>query len=199
VDASLANGIQYFVYASVDRHGSRSATNPTPVWHFASKHEIEQYLTKQTAGKAMRWAILRPVAFMDNLMPGIEGKVLATVIRDIITSRPLQLVATEDVGIFAAEAFIHPEIYAGRAISLAGDSVTFEQLDVLFRRKTGKPVPTTWSLIAKFAMWMSTGLGIMMRHFDNEGFDADIEEARKLHPGLMDLGDWIDRSPHVKK
>ncbi|KAF3349205.1 Anaphase-promoting complex subunit 8 [Verticillium dahliae VDG2] len=60
VDASLAAGVSFFVYTSVDRHGDRSATNPTDVPHFIHKQAIEKHLMARAAGTPMAWTILRP-------------------------------------------------------------------------------------------------------------------------------------------
>lgn len=64
IDAAVAKGVQFFVYASVDRGGTDSSATPTPVVQFASKHEIEQHLMAK-AGESMKWVILRPVTFME--------------------------------------------------------------------------------------------------------------------------------------
>ena len=65
VDAAVANGVQHFVYASVERGGpERSETDPTDVPHFASKYAIEQHLKVQAAESTQRmsWTILRSPA-----------------------------------------------------------------------------------------------------------------------------------------
>jgi uncharacterized protein YbjT (DUF2867 family) len=59
VDGAVKAGVKHFVYSSVERGGDEhSWENPTPIPHFASKHEIEHHL-KDTAGE-MGWTILRP-------------------------------------------------------------------------------------------------------------------------------------------
>lgn len=73
VDEALKAGVKRFVYTSVDRGGDeRSWSNETDVPHFRSKHRIELHLREQAekAGGEMTWAVLRPVAFMDNIQPG---------------------------------------------------------------------------------------------------------------------------------
>lgn len=61
---AVKHGVEYFVYASVDRGGDDvSWTNPTSVPHFATKIPIETCL-KDEAG-SMSWCILRPVGFME--------------------------------------------------------------------------------------------------------------------------------------
>jgi nucleoside-diphosphate-sugar epimerase len=204
VDAALANKVKHFVYTSVDRNGDRSIDNPTPVPHFISKHNIEKHLISQTSSAsavaAMRWTILRPVAFMDNVQPGFFGKFMSTAIRDVVSPRTLQMIDTEDVGFFAALAFTKPDEYAGRSLSLAGDSLTWEQYDAVFRRKTGSPAPTTYAFVAKFMLWMlSHEMGSMFKWFHDEGFGADIEALRKIHPGMKTFEDYLEGSPYVRK
>lgn len=59
VDEAKKAGVKHFVYSSVERGGDEESwDNKTPIPHFQTKHEIEQYL-KDNAGK-MGWTILRP-------------------------------------------------------------------------------------------------------------------------------------------
>lgn len=68
VDASLAAGVQHFVYTSVDRRGKNSDNDATYVPHFISKHNIEKHLESKCSGdRKMQYTILRPTAFMENL------------------------------------------------------------------------------------------------------------------------------------
>jgi nucleoside-diphosphate-sugar epimerase len=79
VDASLKkNGVEHFVYSSIDRGGSRSDRDPTNISHFISKHNIEQHLSSKAEGSSMSYTVLRPVAFFEDLMPNFIGKVFST-------------------------------------------------------------------------------------------------------------------------
>jgi uncharacterized protein YbjT (DUF2867 family) len=150
----------------------------------------------------MSWTILRPVAFMDNLDGGFFGKLFATAIKLKLSgdaAKPLQLVATEDIGHVAAEAFLRPEEYSGKAISLAGDQVTFQQLSDIFREKTGSPVPVTWDVVARMVLAMSKEMRTMFDFFQREGYGADIEALRRQYPQLKDLRTWLESTPYVKK
>ncbi|RJE16790.1 Nucleoside-diphosphate-sugar epimerase family protein, partial [Aspergillus sclerotialis] len=111
------------VYSSVDRGGDKSANNPTRVPHFIYKHEIEQHLMDRAKGTDMAWTILRPTAFFENLTPDYFGKVFTTAWQMSLKGKPLQLIATSDIGFFAAEAFTRPEAFSGKAVSLAGDEL----------------------------------------------------------------------------
>ena len=75
VDAAVAHGsVKQFVYASADRGGPRSASDPTNIPHFISKYNIEKHLEEQAKRVNMTYTILRPVAFMENLTDNFAGK-----------------------------------------------------------------------------------------------------------------------------
>ncbi|PTB69180.1 NAD(P)-binding protein [Trichoderma citrinoviride] len=203
IDSALKAGVRHFVYSSVDRHGEKSFSNPTDIPHFISKHNIEHHLVNSTRSNntAMSWTILRPVAFMENLDGGFFGKLFATAIKAKLSQqkKPLQLVATEDIGEVAAEAFLRSEEYNGKAISIAGDEVTFQQLSDIFREKTGSPVPVTWDFMASLVLAASKEMSTMFSFFENEGYGADIAALRRQYPQLKDLRTWLETSPYMKK
>lgn len=192
VDAALEAGVKFFVYTSVDRHGKDSENNPTPVPHFIAKHEIEKHLIARTANTDMKWTILRPVAFMDNLTDDFLGKSFVTAWKLAVKTKPIQLVSVTDVGVAGGEAFLHPEKYAGRAVSLAGDELTLEEFLKVFKEKTGREAPSTYSLIVYPMMAMVKELGYMFKWFNDVGFDADLKTLRQEYPEFKTFGTWLE-------
>ncbi|KAJ5104452.1 hypothetical protein NUU61_001799 [Penicillium alfredii] len=192
VDEALKHGVKHFVYSSVDRGGAASIDNPTGIPHFVTKHRIEQHLLARSRDSDMRWTVLRPVAFMDNLTPDFGGKVFATMWRMALKGKPLQLIATSDIGLYAADAFLQPDQYRDRFISLAGDDLTFTQMANIFQSKTGTSVPTTFELPCRLLMATMAEMGTMFRWFHDEGYRADIAALRKDHPGLKDFASWLE-------
>lgn len=179
------------MYSSVDRGGEKSDQNPTPVPHFIFKHEIEQHLKEKAKETDMEWTILRPVAFFENFTPDYFGKVFTTAWQMSLKGKPLQLVATSDIGFFAAAAFMNPEASKNHAFSLAGDELTFDQMSEIFKKSTGKNVPTTFSIPVWLMMAGVKELGVMFKWFHDEGYGADIPALKKLDPGLKTFGDWL--------
>ncbi|CAI7569121.1 unnamed protein product [Penicillium pancosmium] len=193
VDEALKHGVKHFVYSSADRGGAKSINNPTDVPHFISKHNIEKHLIEKTQNEDMVWTILRPVAFYENLEPNFFGKVFATSFRMSLKGAPLQMIGVNDIGAVAAEVFLNPEKYKGQEISLAGDELTYTQFEKIFKEKTGKSsVPTTFQFLVSGFMYMVKDMGYMFRWFHDEGFGANVEEVRKIHPGLKDFGTWLE-------
>lgn len=199
VDAAIKAGVQHFVYSSVDRSGAKSYENPTNIPHFKSKHNIEHHLIEKSKGTSLGWTILRPVAFMENFDGGFVGKVFATSWQLVVKSRPLQLIATTDIGVFGAKAFQSPKQFNEKAISLAGDELTYQQMAAVFSKNIQGGVPGTWSILARLVLWLSEEMGTMFAFFEKEGYGANVEELRKEHPELMTLEKWLEKSPFPKK
>ena len=195
IDESIKRGVHHFVYTSVERGGNvRSWENPTTVPHFISKHNIERHLRTATeSGKAsnMTWTILRPVTFFENIQPGFFAKLFHTTWLYAVGSKPLQMVSTRDIGWFGAHALLFPELYRNKAIGLAGDEVTFAQLNSAFQKVTGRSAPMTLNVFAWVFMWALPDLGAMFRWFAAEGAKADLKEVRSLHPDILDLETYL--------
>jgi uncharacterized protein YbjT (DUF2867 family) len=196
IDASIEHGVKHFVYSSVDRGGDN--TDATSVPHFASKHRVEQYLFEKTANGEMDWVVLRPVAFYENLVPGFLGKVFATSWDAVVKEKPLQLVATSDIGYFAAQAFAKPDEWKGTKLSLAGDELTYTQFKSIFEEKTGQILPTTFRFISAAIHMMVKDLGLMFKWFGTVGYGADIKKAREINPDLKDFATWLKEDSQFK-
>jgi uncharacterized protein YbjT (DUF2867 family) len=203
IDASIDNGVKHFIYSSVDRGGEKkSDVDPTNIPHFISKHNIERHLFAATKGKDMTWTVLRTVAFFENLVPEFFGKVFSTSWK--MTLKPkqkLQLIATSDIGFFAAEAFSKPTSaeFNNTCLSIAGDEMTFDEFKSTFEQTTGEKLPTTYTVIAAPINWMVKELGYMFKWFRNVGFGANIEECRRLNPELKDFKTWLETESVWKK
>jgi uncharacterized protein YbjT (DUF2867 family) len=194
VDAAIQNGVKHFVYSSVDRHGAQSDSDPTYVPHFISKHRVEQYLLEKAEGTDMTWTILRPVAFMENFTPDFMGKVFATTWwAGMPEDTPLQLIATVDIGYFAAQALMKPEEYKGRKLSLAGDELTYNQACQVFKSKVGTDMPSTFGIFGWLLLKLVKEMGLMFKWFGEVQYAADIKDLKSIHPNLMTFGDWLEK------
>jgi uncharacterized protein YbjT (DUF2867 family) len=196
IDESVKEGVSHFVYSSVDRGGNeKSWENETPIPHFQTKYRIEKHLVQQAGkqGEKMGWTILRPVAFMDNLAPGFPSKVFLAALKGSLGEhgKPLQWVSVEDIGLFAANAFRDPERFNARALGLAGDELTMEELSGCFERVTGSPAPMTYWVFGSALKWAMKELGAMIEWFQTEGYGVDIPALRKEEPELCDFERWL--------
>ncbi|KAJ5634665.1 hypothetical protein N7528_002507 [Penicillium herquei] len=200
VTEAIKQNVKFFVYSSVDRGGDeRSYKNPTKIPHFVKKHNIEQHLIESSKNTGMDWAILRPAAFYENLTPDFFGKVFATCFKMSLKGKPLQLVATSDIGFFGADAFLNPEQYKGKSISLAGDELTFDQMEEIFSRQLGKDLPLTFRPICSFFMAAMKDMGYMFKWFHDEGYGADIKRLREINPSMKNFQTWLGEESAFSK
>ena len=201
VDESIRAGAKHIIYSTVERGAGNDGFNPTNVPHFITKHNVEKHLmnaTKDSRGN-LTYTILRPVFFLDNLEWGFIGKIISTAWRDHV-HRPLQVVDTNDIGVLGANAFLQPSSpeYQNKAISIAGDELTFEQADTIFKEKTGQPIPVTYSFFTTIMFWLLGDISKMFKFFDEKGYSVDIQRLSKLSKPTT-FSEWVDKSKYAKK
>lgn len=195
IDAAIANGVTHIVFSSADRGGDTASwKNPTNVPHFASKHRIELHLRAKSENTRTDWTILRPTSFMDSYNPGVFGQMMGALLATMPTDCKMQFVSTHDIGVFAAKALLDRHVWAGRAVGLAGDEMTLQEADNVFRRVTGHPLPRTWSFIGQAMRRFVEDARSSMEFFEKEGFHADIASLRREEPGLQTFEMWLRQS-----
>lgn len=204
IDHAIQSGVTHFVYSSVERGGDDASwDNPTPIPHFQSKYYIEKHLhditTPGMPGEEMRWTIIRPVAFMDNLTPGFSSQVFAAALHNWMGDKPNQWVATSDIGIFVTKALVDSEHWDRKAVGLAGDEVTFSELSGAFRRVTGQPIPEAHWIFGTILTCAVRELRLMLSWFASEGYKANLRARREDHPGMLTVEEWLRQSNFVTK
>jgi len=184
-DVAGQTGIRHLVYSSIS-----GADLHTGIPHLESKRRIEEHIQ----ALALPATILRPVSFMDNFTtynrPVLAdgGLVVSLALRP---ETRLPMIATRDIGAFAAIAFGQPRRFLGQRIEIAGDDLTGPQIAETFGRACGLParyqqVPTEQlrafdEEVAKMFEWL-----------DGRGAGGpDLAALRALHPGLMTLQTWL--------
>ena len=184
-DAANAAGVQHLVYSSVG-----SAHRGMGQKHFESKWIIEQYIH----GLDIPYTILRPVAFMENYNWSraqiLNGAFIGMGARP---EKGLQLIAVEDIGVFVALVFANRNQYLGRTLELAGDELTELQIADTFTKVIGRPV--TLNLPShEVGRQPDEEMIAMFNFFNGQGYDADIPALRKLHPGLLNLEQYLRKN-----
>ncbi|MDP9867610.1 MULTISPECIES: NmrA/HSCARG family protein [Streptosporangium] len=173
-DIARDSGIAHLVYSSVG-----GAERHTGIDHFESKAEIERHIL----ALGVPATILRPVFFMNNLLhyADAEGERLLSL--PVKPDRPMQFIAGDDIGIFAADAFDNPGQLIGRQIELAGDELTFPEVAQIYERVTG--TPTRFEALPIDER--------MFEWFAEEGYQADIATLRRQHPELLTFEQFLTR------
>ncbi|KAF6841767.1 NmrA-like family protein [Colletotrichum plurivorum] len=197
IAAAISAGVAHIVFSSVDRGGDEASwDNPTPVPHFAAKHRVELRLRADAVGTATRWTILRPVAFMDQYVPGAGamGAVMGGLWATMPRGRKLQLVSARNIGLFAARALMDPKRWAGKAVGIAGDEISMEEAEKTFRTVVGRAMPQTWAVVGRGVRWAFEDAGRSMDWFEEEGYKADIKGLRDTEPRLQTWEMWLRES-----
>ncbi|MFG1705017.1 NmrA/HSCARG family protein [Nonomuraea sp. M3C6] len=184
--AAHAEGVPHLVYSSVagaGRHGSEVLPQ-----NLVSKARIEQHI----ATLGLPATILRPVSFMENYTGGYhlhEGTVTTAFEPNV----PQQIIAVDDVGSFAALAFARPQEWIGRAIDLAGDELTPVQITKAISEAIGAALPYVQVPIEAIRH-VGEEFAFAYEWLNERGYRADLSAVRRIHPGLMDLRTWLERT-----
>lgn len=112
--------------------------------HFASKALIEEHI-KANGGDKILSTILRPVAFSDNWpAPGDPAAAFLGACLEVglKPTTKLQLVSTVDIGKLAALIIHDRARFAGRTVDVVGDSLTWPEIQRVYREVVGVEAPT---------------------------------------------------------
>ena len=127
--------VEHIVYSSVG-----DADNcPTTIEHFWSKADVEKYLAQTLEDKKTTWAVIRPVAFFDNLDDPKNSNPLTKGKLSFFGRKgyKFKLIATEDIGKGSAVLLMEPQTYAGKIIEAAGGEHTGEELAEILSEVSG--------------------------------------------------------------
>lgn len=183
--ANVANraAVDHLVYSSV-----ASADANTGIAHFESKNRIEQHIRNS----GIRYTILRPVFFMENLLQVKDQVEQGSFSFPLKPETRLQMVAVTDIGHFVATAFERPGHFAGRAMELAGDELSMNEIAAAFSRKAGREVRYVQMPWDDFEKRMGAEFTAMFRWFETDGYHVDIPSVRAEWPNLLHFDRWLD-------
>lgn len=180
-DAAQKTGIEHFVYSSV---GGADRSSGVP--HFESKWHVEQHIRTL----ALASSIIRPTTFMTNLMemPAAMRFIAFSMSRGSFAEKPLQMIAVQDIGKWAAHMFLHPERSISRAVEIAGDEVTFAQMVSAYKKVYGKTPVSMWFPSSLFSRG---DLGKMFTWMTTSGYQADLTMNRAEIPDLLTFEQFL--------
>lgn len=188
-DAARAAEVAHFIYSSVGGAERRSG-----VPHFDSKWRVEEHIRHLD----LPASIVRPVFFLDNFVKPSLRMVLLALLRSYVPAgKPLQMIATADIGKWVAHAFAHPEAFIGKAEEIAGDALTRAQIVAAFKRhgwSAGFPFPVPRLLLRP----LPYDVRRMFEWFGEAGYTADISALRARQPGLLTFDAWLAAQAGVR-
>jgi uncharacterized protein YbjT (DUF2867 family) len=187
-DAALDAGVQHFVFSSVG-----GAERKSGIPHFETKWEIEKHIRKLGLPATM----FRPVGFMENYyIPLLEGQILKGRLFDPVQDKkPLQTIASDDIGKFIGLAFAQPDRFIGLELEIAGSELTSPEAAQVFSRVLGRRVKVRHLPMTAFRLSMGKEWYQMFIWLNKSGFQADIPALRRDYPEvpLTSLEEWLRR------
>jgi uncharacterized protein YbjT (DUF2867 family) len=185
-DVAAQIGVEHYVHSSVG-----GAERPEGVFWRDAKLRIEERIREH----GLPASFIRPTYFMDNLNqypPLLENGELVYR-RGLAPGASLQMIASEDIGFFAAEAFRHGRKAVGAKVEIAGDELTGDQIAAAFERHTGivtryEPVPM--EELRRVSEWQATAYSWL----NAIGYSADIPALRRRHTRLLTLAGWLAKT-----
>ncbi|MGC4792354.1 NmrA/HSCARG family protein [Micromonospora sp. DT178] len=171
-DAARETGVAHLVYSSVG-----GAERRTGIDHFETKAEIERHIQALD----LPATILRPAFFMNNLLHYADAQGERVLRLQVLPDRPLQLIASDDVGRVAAHAFTHPSDFLGTQIEIAGDELTLTRVAEIYEALTGTPTRLEPQPIEHR----------MYGWFAESGYQADIAGLRDRFPWLLTFEEFL--------
>jgi uncharacterized protein YbjT (DUF2867 family) len=184
-DLAKKVGVEHFVYSSVG-----SAYRDTRISHFETKRKIEEHLRTLD----LPYTILRPVFFMHN-WEGMRERIFEGVFEGPLDpGKPLQQLAVDDLGAFAARALAGPKRWIGREVDIAGDELTMLETARIFGQVTGREVRYVQIPWDQFRQSAGDEITRMYEWFDEEGYEADISALHEEYLSLTTFEQYLRQS-----
>jgi len=187
--AAKKAGVSHFVQTSV-----ANCDDAAGVQHFESKYEIEKYIDSLQLPRTF----LREVFFMENFTQPVMTSgakkqmdpywVIPTIVALLDEDTSFHMICVEDIAWFATDAFVHPQEYIGKAIDIAGDSLTPAEIKRVYRKVTGRrPLPAFSGLTRLFLRWINPESARQFRWNNDKGWHFPLSPLRERNPGLISL------------
>lgn len=184
-DAALRANVKHFIYSSY-----AGAEEQPGVPFIDSKWEIENYIRKS----GLNWTIFRPVFFMEYfLMPEIQDQIYNGYLRMALDSEMgVQMISVDDIGALVALAFKNPDLYITKALDIAGDEITGNQIANIFSEAIGRQVNFEQIDVDAIRV-QGADFAMLFDWLNRKGFSADIPSIRNLYPELHSFKTWVQK------
>jgi uncharacterized protein YbjT (DUF2867 family) len=146
------------------------------------------------------WVILKPAMIMEDLIPP-QVDIQFPTLREhgrfetaIAADARIDWIAVDDIGAFAAAAFVEPERFHGHEIDLAAEAFTLPEVAARISKVTGKPVSAV-TLSEEETLAKPHG-AMLFKHesWNNvEGYKVDLKAVRGWGVPLTTLDQFIEQ------
>jgi uncharacterized protein YbjT (DUF2867 family) len=134
------------------------------------------------------WTVIRPANFFENLAKDSPFGPKDGVVQGVNTAKVItQAIGCRDIGLVAADAFLHPEEYHQDLIELSAEEISNEEIAKVLSKVTGQ----TW--VYKQPFIFKTGIlglignkyGKMANFWAKPGYCGDVKKMRERFPWLQ--------------
>jgi uncharacterized protein YbjT (DUF2867 family) len=181
INAAKASDVTHLVYSS------GAAAEPGVGVGGSAKAEVELAII----ASGVPYTVLRPVAFMENFDRQQKRIANMGVVDSRDPERELHFIAISDIGFLVGEAFAHPQEWLGKAVNIAGDSMTVEEYVGTYSRVMGREVIYTQLPLAEYLQSMPQPLRPLFQWYDDVGYTADVAGLRERYPNLVTLEQYL--------
>lgn len=178
-DIAQECGVAHLVYSSA---GGADQAPDIEAWH--GKYQVEQHIKKL----GIQYTILRPVAFMDNFLQPTLPQMLS-LYRAALTGKSVQLIASEDIGKWATLAFSEPQKYANMTLEIAGDQLTYDEIQHTFKEVIGRTIDVP--ILPENSLDAMGPAAKPLKWLHDVGYNADIDHLRKSIPDMLTFKEWL--------
>ncbi|WP_424860481.1 NmrA/HSCARG family protein [Streptomyces sp. MMS24-I29] len=184
LSAATKEGVPHLVFSSV-----AGADQESGVPHFDSKARIEAEL----ADGDVPYTILGPTYFFDNALGGAQRILGGVLDLPLPPDRPLQQLARNDLGAFAAEVLLNPASYVGQRIELASDAPTPTEMAAALGAALGREVRHEQVPLTAIG---NPDMHAMWTFLNGPGYRVDIPALHAAHPEVRwtPFVDWAHRT-----
>ena len=181
INAAKAAGIKHLVYSS------GAAAEPGVGVEGSAKAQVEQAIISS----GIPYTVLRPVAFMENFYRQQKRTAKMGVIDSRDLDRELHFIAISDIGFLVGEAFDHPDEWIGKAVNIAGDSMSVEAYVDTFSSVMDREVIYTQLPLEQYLQTMPQPLRPLFQWYEEVGYTADVAGLRERYPNLVTLEQYL--------
>ena len=165
--------------------------------HFSSKWSIEEYIFQQGLKEVS--TILRPVSYFENFNSNIPGvQISDRVFPGVVQKDKVwQTIAVDDVGLWANAIFKNPKKFLGKALNIAGEEMTGQEMAALLQKLKGKnSLPVRYAMVPrKLISLLEHDIGLMANWIERAGYGADLKQlktlAEELDIAMTPLSHWL--------
>lgn len=131
--------------------------------HWDTKVHIERHIR----ALGLPYTFVRPPIFYNGWLDPSINKLMGTMLKTRVRAHvKTQYIAAADIGRVVGAVFDDPQTFVGQALNIAGDELTFAEIDAAFRDVLGRSIPSTLNILGPTITTLSSVARVTYKFFD---------------------------------